>query len=133
MTSVAKDRTLVRHQPPNKITKIQILWCKYFLLYSLIYMNIVIYLYSFICVLFFIFIILIISYCIIIHPRICIFRILLGGWCRTRVRPARLVSNVFLYTTFVIHIIDIFFRDTIGTNHISAWLDKVGNRFLITT
>ena len=30
---------------------------------------------------------------------ICIFVILLTGWCRTRMRPARLVSNAFLYTT----------------------------------
>ena len=30
---------------------------------------------------------------------ICIFIILLSGWCRTRMRPARLVSNAFLYST----------------------------------
>ena len=30
---------------------------------------------------------------------ICIFVILLIGWCRTRMRRARLVSNAFLYTT----------------------------------
>ena len=30
---------------------------------------------------------------------ICIFVILLAGWCRTRMRPARLVSYAFLYTT----------------------------------
>ena len=30
---------------------------------------------------------------------ICIFVIMLGGWCRTRMLPARLVSNAFLYTT----------------------------------
>ena len=95
MTSVVKDRILVRHQPLNKITKIQILGCKYFLLYSLIYMNIIIYFYSFICVLLFIFIILFISYCIIIHPRICIFVILLSLWCRTRMRHASLVSYDF--------------------------------------
>ena len=99
MTSVEKDRILVRHQPLNNIIKIQIIGCKFFLLYSLIYMNINIYLYSFICVLLFIFILSIISYCIIIHPRVCIFVILLTGWCRTRMRPARLVSYAFLYTT----------------------------------
>ena len=48
---------------------------------------------------FYIFILLIISYCIIIQPRICIFVIWGRGWCRTRVRRARLVSNAFLYTT----------------------------------
>ena len=32
---------------------------------------------------------------------ICIFVILLIGWCRTRMRRARLVSNAFLYTTHV--------------------------------
>ena len=32
---------------------------------------------------------------------ICIFVIMLSGWCRTRMRPARLVSNAFLHTTFV--------------------------------
>ena len=99
MTSVAKDRTLVRHHPVNKITKIQILGCKNFLLSSLNYLDIVIYSHSSICVLLFIFILLIISYCIIIHPRICIFVILLSGWCGTRVRPARLVSYALLYTT----------------------------------
>ena len=30
---------------------------------------------------------------------ICIFVILLTGWCRMRMRPVRLVSYVFLYTT----------------------------------
>ena len=45
------------------------------------------------------FILLIISYCIIVHPMICIFIILLSGWCGTRMRRARLVSNAFLYTT----------------------------------
>ena len=45
------------------------------------------------------FILLIISYCITVHPMICIFIILLGGWCRTRMRRARLVSYAFLYTT----------------------------------
>ena len=30
---------------------------------------------------------------------ICIFIILLSGWCGTRVRRARLVSYAFLYTT----------------------------------
>ena len=76
MTSVAKDHILVRHQPLNKITKIQILGCKYFLLYSFNYLDIIFYLYSFICVLLFIFILLIISYRTIIHPRIFIFVIL---------------------------------------------------------
>ena len=38
-------------------------------------------------------ILLIISYCILIHPGICIL------WCRTTMRPARLVSYAFLYTT----------------------------------
>ena len=32
---------------------------------------------------------------------ICIFVILLSGWCRTRMRPARLVSYAFLYTTYL--------------------------------
>ena len=115
LTSVAKDHILVGHHPLNKITKIQILGCKYFLLYSLIYLDILIYLYSFICIILFIFILLIIRYCIIIllfififliisyyiiiHPRICIFVILLSGWCRMRMRRAHLVSNSFLYTT----------------------------------
>ena len=66
MTSVAKDHFLVRHQPLNKITKIQILGCEYFLLYSFNYLNIIIYFYSFICILLFIFILLINSYCIIV-------------------------------------------------------------------
>ena len=39
----------------------------------------------------------------ILHPMICIFVIfgenLLTGWCRMKVRPARLVSYAFLYTT----------------------------------
>ena len=35
---------------------------------------------------------LIISYCKLIHPGICFL------WCRTRMRPARLVSYAFLYT-----------------------------------
>ena len=30
---------------------------------------------------------------------ICIIMILLNGWCRMRMRPARLVSYAFLYTT----------------------------------
>ena len=49
-------------------------------------------------------ILLIISYCILIHPVICnivILWLVSGDWCRTRMRPARLVSNAFLYTTFV--------------------------------
>ena len=32
---------------------------------------------------------------------ICIFVILLTGWCRMRMRPVRLVSYAFLYTTYV--------------------------------
>ena len=48
MTSVAKDLILIRHQPLNKITKILILGCKYFSLYSFNYLNIIIYFYSFI-------------------------------------------------------------------------------------
>ena len=48
LTSVAKDRILVRHQPLNKITKIQTLGCEYFLLYSLNYLDNIIYFYSFI-------------------------------------------------------------------------------------
>ena len=35
---------------------------------------------------------------------ICIIMILLSGWCRMRMRPARLVSYAFLYTTFVARI-----------------------------
>ena len=31
-----------------------------------------------------------------------IFVILLRGWCRTRVRRARLVSNAFLYTVYTL-------------------------------
>ena len=42
---------------------------------------------------------LIISYCIIIHLVICDTMILLEGWCHIRMRPARLVSYAFLYTT----------------------------------
>ena len=38
-------------------------------------------------------ILLVISYCILIHTGICIL------WCRTTMRPARLVSYAFLYTT----------------------------------
>ena len=30
---------------------------------------------------------------------ICIFVILLSGWCRTKMRPARIVSYAVLYTT----------------------------------
>ena len=48
------------------------------------------------------FILLIISYYIIIHPRICIFEILLSGWCRTTLRHACLVSNAFSYATGVV-------------------------------
>ena len=36
---------------------------------------------------------------------ICICVILLTGWCRTRMRPALLVSKVFLYTTMVVSFI----------------------------
>ena len=79
MTSIARISSSSDTNPFPKITKIQILGCKSFLLYSLIYMNIIIYLYSFICILLFIFILLIISYCIIIHPGICIFVILGKG------------------------------------------------------
>ena len=32
---------------------------------------------------------------------ICNIIILLSGWCRTRMRPARLVSYAFLYTTYI--------------------------------
>ena len=42
MTSVAKDRIRVRHQPFNKIIIIQIIGCKYFLSYSLNYLNIIV-------------------------------------------------------------------------------------------
>ena len=38
MTSVAKNRTLVRHQPLNNIKKIQIKGCSYCLLYSFKYL-----------------------------------------------------------------------------------------------
>ena len=36
---------------------------------------------------------MIIGYCILIHPGICIL------WCRTTMRSVRLVSYAFLYTT----------------------------------
>ena len=36
---------------------------------------------------------MIIGYCILIHPGICIL------WCRTMMRPARVVSYSVLYTT----------------------------------
>ena len=85
--------------PFLQIKKILFLGCKYFLLYSLNYLDIIINFYSFMCVLLFIFILLNISYCIIIHPRICNFVIWGRVWCRTRVRHARLVSYAFLYTT----------------------------------
>ena len=86
MTSVAKDRILVPHHPVNKLIK-KILGCKFFFI-----VFVKLYEYYF-------YIFLISSYCIIIHPRICIFVILLSGWCRTRMRRARLVSYAFLYTT----------------------------------
>ena len=98
MTSVAKDRILVRHHSPDtnhKITILQITGYKYFLLYSFNYVNSVSY-----CI----HILLIISYCILIHPVICnivILWLVSGEWCRTGVRRARLVSNAFLYTTNV--------------------------------
>ena len=45
-------------------------------------------------------ILLIIGYCIIIHPVICIIMIVvLDDWCHMKMRPAQLVSNAFLYTT----------------------------------
>ena len=47
MTSVAKDRILGRHHPLKKITKIQILGCSNFVLYSLIYMNIFLYIFNY--------------------------------------------------------------------------------------
>ena len=43
MTSVAKDHILIRHQPVNKITIIQIIGCNYFQLNSLNYLNIISY------------------------------------------------------------------------------------------
>ena len=39
---------------------------------------------------------MIIGYCILIHPGICIL------WCRTTMRSVRLVSYAFLYTTHII-------------------------------
>ena len=39
---------------------------------------------------------MIIGYCILINPGICIL------WCRTTMRPARLVSYAFWYTNVVI-------------------------------
>ena len=35
---------------------------------------------------------------------ICIFVIMLSGWCRMRMRSARLVSNAFLYTTYAVEV-----------------------------
>ena len=109
MTSVAKDHSLIRHQPFNRIIIIQIIGCKYFLSYSLNYLKIIIFLIISYCIFVYeyslnylkIIIFLIISYCIIIHPMICIIMILLNGWCRMRMRPARLVSYAFLYTTII--------------------------------
>ena len=82
-----------------KIIILQIIGCKYFSLYSLNSLDIIIYLYSFICVILLIFILLIITCCIIIHPMICYIMILL--LVSEVVRPARLVSYAFLYTTDV--------------------------------
>ena len=49
MTSVAKDHILIRHQPfkkfSPKITILQIIGCKYFLVYSLNYLNIIIFIF----------------------------------------------------------------------------------------
>ena len=45
---------------------------------------------------YYILILLIISYYILTHPGICIL------WCGTTMRPARLVSYAFLYTTNVL-------------------------------
>ena len=39
MTSVAKDRILVRHQPLNNIRKIQIIGCIFLLSYSFNYLT----------------------------------------------------------------------------------------------
>ena len=58
MTSVGKDHILVRHQPLNKIAKIQILWCNYsfnvfvklfgyYYLFIFFYLCIIFYFYSF--------------------------------------------------------------------------------------
>ena len=44
---------------------------------------------------------------------ICIIMILLNGWCRMRMRSARLVSYVFLYTTHIGHP---FLRLTLRSN-----------------
>ena len=109
MTSVAKDLTPVRHQSPDtnhKILMLQITGYKYFLSYSFNYLSLYSsnYLSENIHSIIRVRILLIISYFIIIHPVICNIRILWlvpGDWCRTGVRPARLVSYAFLYTTHV--------------------------------
>ena len=47
-------------------------------------------------------ILLIIGYCIFLHPVICNIMIVVSDdWCRMTVRPARLLSYAFLYTTSV--------------------------------
>ena len=114
MTSVAKDHILIRHQPFNKFslktTILQIIGSIYFLIYSLIYLNIIMFnywlLYNYLSIIMFLFTLLIIGYCRIIHPMICNIVILseklLNGWCRMRMRPARLVSYAFLYTTIMV-------------------------------
>ena len=97
MTSVAKDLIPTRHQSPDsnqKITILQIIGYKYFLLYSFNYVNSVSY-----CI----HILLIISYCIIIHPVICnivTLWLVSGDWCLAGMRPARLVSYAF-YTLLI--------------------------------
>ena len=70
------------------------------------------------------------------HPRICIFVILLSGWCRTRMRPARLVSYAFLYTTSVEFFSSLSTRklrmETVQCFRVSLvprlFLDKLGGR-----
>ena len=119
MKSDANDHILIRHQPFNKlspkISKLQNIGYTHFFIYSLKYLNIIMLIYwllvkivlsyipSFICVVLCVFILLINGYCIIIHPMISNIMILgenlLTGWCRMRIRPARLVSFAFLYTT----------------------------------
>ena len=47
MTSVAKDHSLMQHQPFNKIIILQIITCKFFLSYSLNYLNNITYLLNF--------------------------------------------------------------------------------------
>ena len=108
VTSVAKDLILVRNQPLNKIIKIQILGCKYFLLFSLNFFDIINYLYSFICILLSIFILLIISYCIIIHPRICIFVMMGKGLVsREGASCAAGVVCFFIYYSYTANFVEI--------------------------